>query len=158
MRVGRGTNLGIAYWRGVLTEWRASGLSQSEFCRQRGIHPATFSGRKRRLALWTADVADAGLVPAISSRERAGNVADAAFAGTAAFVEARVTNLAVGFASSDVRPEETAGVAVTAECGESLRRSAGIEIVFGESLSVRVDMGFDEEALHSVLRVLARSP
>ena len=40
----------VAYWRGLLERWRASGLSQAEFCRQRGIPISKFAWWKRRLS------------------------------------------------------------------------------------------------------------
>ena len=36
-------------WRGTARRWRASGLSQAEFCRRRGIRVSKFSWWKRRL-------------------------------------------------------------------------------------------------------------
>lgn len=159
MRAKRGTNLGTAHWRRVLEEWAASGLTQAEFCSRRGIHPATFSGRKRRLALWLADVAVLPAAPLVSPTERAPSVVDrAARAGAGAFVEARIADVAFGFAAGDMRAQTMATAAHGRDDTALLRHGAGIEIVFGESLSVRVDVGFDEDALCSVLRVLARSP
>ena len=38
-----------AYWRGLLTAWADSGLSQAEFCRRRGIKAVTLAWWKRRL-------------------------------------------------------------------------------------------------------------
>ena len=40
----------VAYWRGLLERWRASGLSQAEFCRRRGIPISKFAWWKRRLS------------------------------------------------------------------------------------------------------------
>jgi hypothetical protein len=34
-------------WRAILAEWFSSGLSQSEFCRRRGLSLVTFGGWKR---------------------------------------------------------------------------------------------------------------
>ncbi len=37
------------YWRRMLADWAASGLSQAEFCRQRDLKAVTFAWWKRRL-------------------------------------------------------------------------------------------------------------
>jgi len=37
------------YWRGVITRWRSSGLSQAKFCRRYGLHQVTFSSWKLRI-------------------------------------------------------------------------------------------------------------
>ena len=38
-------------WRKLLERWRASGLSQAEFCRRRGIPVSKFAWWKRRLSV-----------------------------------------------------------------------------------------------------------
>jgi len=37
-------------WRGIVADWSGSGLSQSEFCRRRGLSLVTFGGWKRHFA------------------------------------------------------------------------------------------------------------
>lgn len=37
------------HWRGLVDSWERSGLSQSEFCRRRGVKLVTFGWWKRRL-------------------------------------------------------------------------------------------------------------
>ena len=37
------------YWRRMLADWEASGLSQAEFCRRRELKAVTFAWWKRRL-------------------------------------------------------------------------------------------------------------
>jgi hypothetical protein len=44
-------------WRGHLAAWRTSGLSQAEYCRQRGLTQTDFSWWKRELARRTAAAA-----------------------------------------------------------------------------------------------------
>ena len=39
-----------ARWHGHLSAWKASGLSQSEYCRRQGLKPADFSWWKYELA------------------------------------------------------------------------------------------------------------
>lgn len=39
-----------AWWHGEVERWRASGLSQSAYCRERGLRLAQFSYWKRRFA------------------------------------------------------------------------------------------------------------
>jgi hypothetical protein len=38
------------YWRGLVAEWQCSGVTQTEFCRQRGVNQGTFNWWKRQLA------------------------------------------------------------------------------------------------------------
>jgi hypothetical protein len=38
-----------AYWQRLLTQWERSGLSQAEFCRQRGIKAVNLAWWRRRL-------------------------------------------------------------------------------------------------------------
>lgn len=38
-----------AYWRQLVGDWEASGLSQAEFCRRRKLSAVTFAWWKRRL-------------------------------------------------------------------------------------------------------------
>ena len=38
------------HWRPIITEWAASGLTQAEFCRQKGIKAYNFNWWKRRLS------------------------------------------------------------------------------------------------------------
>ena len=38
-----------AYWRGMLGEWEARGLSQAEFCRRRGLKAVNRAWWQRRL-------------------------------------------------------------------------------------------------------------
>lgn len=40
-----------AQWRGRIEAWKASGLSQAEFCRRQGLKPADFSWRKKQLTV-----------------------------------------------------------------------------------------------------------
>ena len=37
------------YWQRMLTTWEASGLTQAEFCRRRGLKAVTFAWWKRQL-------------------------------------------------------------------------------------------------------------
>lgn len=39
----------VEYWQAVMEQWRASGLCQAEFCRQRQIQPMRFSQWKLRI-------------------------------------------------------------------------------------------------------------
>lgn len=41
---------GGAFWRGVLAQWARSGLTQTEFCRRRGVSIATFRSWRYALA------------------------------------------------------------------------------------------------------------
>ena len=85
---GRGRPLSDRARRGALDRWRASGLTQAEFCRREGLHPATFSGWKRQFALYLPTSAPAGgrptptIEPMPTTRSRA--------TGPVRFVEAKV--------------------------------------------------------------------
>ena len=48
------------YWRGLLREWKGSGLSQAEFCRQRGVKAMTFYWWKRQLTNGPSGVGSRG--------------------------------------------------------------------------------------------------
>ena len=43
-----GRRLGPDRWRELVADWEGTGLSQSEFCRRRGVHLKTFGRWKRR--------------------------------------------------------------------------------------------------------------
>lgn len=47
--VRRGSLDREAYWRGVIENWGASGLSIAAFCRDRGVSPPSFYQWKRKL-------------------------------------------------------------------------------------------------------------
>ena len=59
-----------AHWRQVVAEWAQSGLTQAEFCRQRGIPPGTFGHWKQELARRDA-ARQAGIEPAVPADESA---------------------------------------------------------------------------------------
>jgi hypothetical protein len=73
-----------AYWRQVLGEWQASGLTQAEFCRRRGIKAVTFAWWKRRLR------GSAGALPAAQA-------GSAPPAGRPAFVELALPTHQAGY-------------------------------------------------------------
>ena len=126
--------------RAALDGWRASGLTQAEYCRRKGIHPATFSGWKRTHALWIASEA---------ARQSA---------RPAAFVEARVVDGRRQRAPVDRHseplgaelPGDLLGAATTAN-GES-----GITVAAGRGrLVINVSRGFDGETLKRVITIIA---
>ena len=47
---GRGSKERERYWRGVIRDQKASGLSISAFCREREVPPASFFSWRRKLA------------------------------------------------------------------------------------------------------------
>lgn len=69
-------------WRRMVAEWTGSGLSQSEFCRRRGLSLVTFGGWKRHF--------QGGLSAAARSRITPGGVIS--FAGTDQPVFVEVAN------------------------------------------------------------------
>ena len=85
----RGRPLSDAARRAALDRWRASGLTQGDFCRREGIHPATFSGWKRHFAAWLATSSTPGdfKLAAGAKGAKAGVVES-----PRAFVEARVVD------------------------------------------------------------------
>jgi len=54
-----------AYWRDQIDEWRRSGLSQAEYCRQSGFSLGLFNYWKRRLKVTDAEkiALKTGIVP-----------------------------------------------------------------------------------------------
>jgi len=40
----------LEFWRDHITRWRESGLSQADYCRQRGLKPSRFTYWKKRVA------------------------------------------------------------------------------------------------------------
>lgn len=42
-------------WQTLFDQHKASGLTQTEFAKQQGIHPSYFSLRKRQLLAWQQD-------------------------------------------------------------------------------------------------------
>ena len=48
-QIRRGETKRARYWADQLASWERSGLSQAEFCRQRGLNGGTFAWWKRQL-------------------------------------------------------------------------------------------------------------
>lgn len=51
------------YWRGVIADWEASGMTQAEFCRSRGLSAASFYYWKSRFKQDQSTKTGTGIVP-----------------------------------------------------------------------------------------------
>ncbi len=80
------------YWRGVLGQWRASGMSRAAFCRRRGINYYTLSQWKSRLETEPAG----GSKENGSSRSRRPHFVEVAVPTASAFAAAYEITLASG--------------------------------------------------------------
>lgn len=97
------------HWQGLVDAFRGSGLSQVEFCRQRGINQGTFSWWKRELAR------RAGRRPAVGSAEVGAEFAE--FRSRRGSL-AKVATVSVG------SPRQVSGYELLLANGRSIRVSA----------------------------------
>ena len=64
-QVERGVRRGRSAWTGTVAEWRASGLSTVEFCRQRGLVVSSFRWWRWRLSRESSVEASSAQPPAL---------------------------------------------------------------------------------------------
>ena len=154
-RSNRGKPLSDRARRCALDRWRASGLSQEEFCRREGIHPATFSGWKRLFALSlktsVGRVDSCATLPANSAQ-----AVDAA--RTAPFVEARVVRSRAEAPSSRLArvagtDSGPSGAVEQRGPGRQPSGGSGVAVVVG-SHRVEVTQDFDVRTLRQVIAAL----
>lgn len=123
------------YWQRMLSAWEASGLSQAEFCRRRGLTAVTFSWWKRQL-----------LGPTRGSgrgRRRAHRV----HVGSSqpSFVEVSLPSGGAGAGRPATQADPIAG-----------RIDAGYEVAFPCGTSIRLPSDFDVDKASELIRA-ARS-
>jgi len=121
------------YWRRMLTAWEASGLTQAEFCRRRGLKAVTFGWWKRQLVGKPGRGGRSGDACRKSStgQKRPAFVEVAMPDGVAAGRSAKVSDLGSGQAS---------GYEVALPCGTSIR------------LPVDFDVDRASQLIHAVAR------
>jgi len=106
------------YWADQLAGWKRSGLSQAEFCRQKGIKPWTFNWWKRQLL---ARQQSKGGKRSSSPRRRSSKLPSKQARGSAnSFVEVKMTDGAL---------------------------STGYEVVLSNGRVIRLGQAFNAEAV-----------
>jgi len=118
-------------WREVMAAWRASGQTQVEFCRSRGLSASSFSHWKAKLAA-RDQVQRESLVPP----KPVVRVDSGSHPAGMSWTEVRVSP--VGCAGSPSASPE----------------GSGLEVVFPQGWSVRLGPRFEAEALRRLLNVL----
>jgi hypothetical protein len=122
-------------WRKVLAEWAKSGLTQTAFCRERGVSLSAFGWWKGELARRDAER---------GSKRKAKRHASGSRGRTTGFLPVRVVGS---------RESGSAGGQVGLGDG-----SAGLEVVLVNGRRVRVGSAVDAELLATVVRVLEGVP
>jgi hypothetical protein len=118
-------------WREVMASWRASGQTQVEFCRSRGLSASSFSHWKAKLAARDRVERESLVPPKPLVRGDAGSPPEGM-----SWTEVHVP--AVGSSGAPlVSPE-----------------GSGLEVVFPQGWSVRLGPRFEAEALRRLLNVL----
>jgi len=118
-------------WRRVVEAWERSGLSQSEFCRRRGVKLGAFGWWKRRLKGVTANV------ERVRRRRRR-----AAVPHRADFVEVAL-------------PERFRATSRMAPEGAGFGGSGGYEIALRSGHVIRVPQQFDAAAVAQLIAAVA---
>lgn len=113
------------YWQRMLTTWEASGLTQAEFCRRRGLKAVTFAWWKRQLVGPTGRGGRGG------RGRRAGRKA-CSVQSKSSFIEVSLpggeaTGQSMQGAGSGADPSE-AGYEVALPCGTSIRLPADFDV------------------------------
>jgi len=109
------------YWQRMVTAWEASGLSQAEFCRRRGLKAVTFAWWKRQLVGKPRRGGRGG-----SARRNAG-----AGRSKPSFVEVALPDgVAAGRSAkvSDLGGAQALGYEVALPCGTSIRLPADFDV------------------------------
>ena len=119
------------HWRKVLAEWSRSGLTQTAFCRERGLSLSAFHWWKGELAR-----RDAGPEP----RQKAKGHARGSRGSTTGFLPVRL-----------VGSREAGGAGEQVGIGDGC---AALEVVLVNGRRVRVGPEVDSELLAKVVRVL----
>lgn len=108
------------YWRRMLTAWEASGLTQAEFCRRRGLKAVTFAWWKRQLGGSTGG----------GSRGRGVRRPASAGQNKPSFVEVTLPGAGATGGSRTSAPgtAREAGYEVALPCGTSIRLPANFDV------------------------------
>jgi|SRR5580704_6937840 hypothetical protein len=114
------------FWRGLLREWRRSGLSVREFCIAEGVSEPSFYDWRRMIAQRDQQARRRGPRQPIDDRSTGAGQPEALVGGLPLFVPLTVASAA-----------------------------AVLEVVLERGLTVRVPAGFDAPTLRQLLAVLA---
>lgn len=110
------------YWQRMVTAWEASGLSQAEFCRRRGLKAVTFAWWKRRLV---------GTGGGHRRRGRGAQRQTSAGQKGPAFVEVALPDgVAAGRSTkvSDLGGAQESGYEIAFPCGTSIRLPVDFDV------------------------------
>jgi hypothetical protein len=121
------------YWARMVAAWEASGLTQAEFCRRRGLKAVTFAWWKRQLVGWTRGGGR-------GRRNRGGRQVSAG-SSNPSFVEVALPD----GAGRSVKPAGAAGT-----------REVGYEVAFPCGTSIRLPADFDVDKASQLIQA-ARS-
>lgn len=137
-KCGRGVDVAKQkHWQEVIRQWRQSGQSVREFCRNAGIKEWTFYWWRHRLARSCHGPTPHG---------RALSDARGAKPATATVGRKAPDQATVSFLPVQVVPEQAREV------------GSGVEIHWSNGRSVRLHRGFDQQTLAEVLAVLETRP
>jgi hypothetical protein len=129
------------YWRRVLADCRASGLSRAAYCRQRGISYATLNQWKSRIEAHSAIKGRAGMTPMAQRRRRV------------RFVEVTLPGAAKDANSAGVAAAGVGAEFMTGSAG--YESHAGYEILLVGGRRLRVPRGFDADEVARLMTVVA---
>lgn len=129
---------GALEWARLIDEWKASGLSLPDFCRQRGLQKTTMCGWVYKPALKRA-IEKAQRVDSPQTADSPKSRTPSPAKPTPAFVPVRLRQL------------------VTPPTIEPVPRSA-IEVIVGSGRRVLVERGFDAETFRRVVAALEAGP
>ena len=119
-------------WEGLVAAWEKSGLSQSEFCRRRGVKLVTFGWWKRKLKGVTSRRRSGGKVSSRSRTRRANRRAQ--------FVEVAL-------------PRSVAGATPLPE-----RDVGNYEIAVGNGCTIRLPRDFDVNQVTRLISAVTSTP
>ncbi len=144
------------YWQRMVTAWEASGLSQAEFCRRRGLKAVTFGWWKRQLAVTPGRGGRGG-----GDRQRGRGGWRKAGAGQKgpAFVEVALPDgVAAGRPAkvSDFRNAQASGYpAKVSDLGSA--QASGYEVALRCGTSIRLPVDFDVDRASQLISAVAQS-
>lgn len=125
------------YWSELVTAWSQSGLSQAEFCRQRGVKLITFGWWKRRLEDCSK------VAPAVRSKSSPRNVTGRMLPQH----EQRQVPSKVGGLNRRGRPPKAASPRFVEVRLPEVSTLPAYEVVLMRGRSIRVPSQFDPQAL-----------
>lgn len=111
----------VEYWQRLVTAWEASGLSQAEFCRRRGLKAVTFGWWKKRLVE----------TPGRGGRDRSTRRVAGWGRSKPAFVEVAMPDgMAAGrwAKASDLGSAQESGYEVALPCGTLIRLPVDFDV------------------------------